>query len=366
MNFSIKIISILKKKKISFFTGVPDSVLKGFCNELTKFKKNNHVIAANEGGAISLAAGHYLATKKLPVVYFQNSGLGNIINPLTSMIHKDIYGIPMLLFIGWRGSKNIRDEIQHKVQGKITLAQLKLLGINYKIFKKKNLPKQLNSLISYAKKNNQPVALIFKKGDLISVKDDKKKIDSVKINRNEFISNLIEQAKHYKIFATTGFTSRELYQIRQKKKSSKNNDFYMVGGMGHTSMFALGYSLFSKNKVICLDGDGSFLMHLGASVISTNFAKKNFKYILLNNSCHESVGGQPTSIEKINLKKFCSSIGYKKYFLLRDKKNIQKILKSFLKSKNPAFLEVRINNFSLKNLMRITDLKNLKKSFYKN
>ena len=365
MNFSKKIINTLKRKNINFFTGVPDSVLKGFCDELIKFKNAKHIIAANEGGAISLAAGYYLARKRLPIVYLQNSGLGNIINPLTSMIHKEIYGIPMIMFIGWRGFKNIKDEIQHKVQGKITLSQLKLLGIKYEIFDKRRFSKQLNYLISHANKNNQPVAFIFKKGDLNSLKDKKKKISANKINRNDFISNLISQAKKFKIFATTGFTSRELFQIRKNKKISTKNDFYMVGGMGHTSMFALGFSLFSKDKVICLDGDGSFLMHMGASVISANFAKGNFKYILLNNSCHESVGCQPTSIDKINLKKFSLSIGYKKYFLLRNKNNTKKILNNFLKLNKPAFLEVKINNFSLPNLIRIKDVKRLKVNFIK-
>jgi phosphonopyruvate decarboxylase len=365
MNISLKIINHLKRKNINFFTGVPDSVLKGFCYELTKFKKSQHIIAANEGGAISLAAGYYLAKKKLPLVYFQNSGLGNIINPLASMIHREIYGIPMILFIGWRGSENIKDEIQHKVQGKITLSQLELLGIKYTIFNKKKFPQQLNKLISYAYKNNQPAAFIFKKGDLSLGKDVKKNIITNKIKRYDFILDLLEQTKKHKIFATTGFTSRELFQIREKRKITKKNDFYMVGGMGHTSMFALGFSLFSKKKVICLDGDGSFLMHMGASVISANFAKENFKYILLNNSCHESVGCQPTSIDKINLKKYSYSVGFKKYFLLKDKKDIKKILKSFLKLSNPAFLEVRINNFSHENLPRIKDLKTLKKGFLK-
>lgn len=365
MNVSDNIINFLKRKNINFFTGVPDSVLKEFCNKLTKFKKKQHIIAANEGGAISLAAGYYLAKKKLPVVYFQNSGLGNIVNPLTSMIHKEIYGIPMIFFIGWRGANNTKDEIQHKVQGRITLSQLKLLGIKYKIFNKNQFSKQLTELIAYTRKNNQPVALIFKKGDLDSKNKIKKLINNNKIKRSDLILNLLEYSRNYKIFSTTGFTSRELFQIRDQKKITKKNDFYMVGGMGHTSMFALGFSLFSKKKVICLDGDGSFLMHMGSSTISANFSNKNFKYILLNNSCHESVGSQPTSIDKINLKNYSLSVGYKKYYLLKEKKNIKKILKSFLQSPNSCFLEVRINNISYKNLLRIKDLKTLKQDFLK-
>ena len=362
MDTSQKILKILKKNKIEFFTGVPDSVLENFCNSLTRLNKNKHIISANEGGAVSIAAGYNLSTKKIPVVYFQNSGLGNTINPITSIIHKEIYGIPMILFIGWRGALNLKDEIQHKVQGKITLEQLNLLNIKYKIFNKNNFNKQLNQLIRYTKNSNHPVAFLFKKGDLETVKNNKKNKKKY-INRSQFISKLISISKRSKIIATTGFTSRELFQIRQNKENKIKNDFYMVGGMGHSSMVALGYSLGSKKQTVCLDGDGSFLMHMGALAISSKFAAKNFKYILLNNSCHESVGGQPTAIDKINLKQFSQSIGYKKYFILKDSKSIKHTLNLFIKSNGPSFLNVLINPGSLKNLMRIKNLREIKKNF---
>ena len=364
MDISKNILKILRNKKIEFFVGVPDSVLKNFSNALSKLSNKKHIIGANEGGAVSLAVGYHLATKKIPLVYLQNSGLGNTINPITSIIHKEIYGIPMILFIGWRGAFNIKDEIQHKVQGKITLKQLSLLKIKYKIFKKKLFKNQLVELIKHTKKNNHPVAFLFKKGDLDSDKNQKQ-INKKYIDRSYFISELIKNSKNSKIIATTGFTSRELFQIRKIKKFKNKKDFYMVGGMGHSSMVALGYSLGSRNQTICLDGDGAFLMHMGASVITSKFSEKNFKYILLNNGCHESVGGQPTSIDKINFKQFCSSIGYKKYFLLKEKKSIRKTLNLFLNSSGPAFLNVFINSGTLENLIRIKNLKELKKDFIK-
>tara|TARA_E500000178_G_scaffold348234_1_gene402974 strand:+ start:1778 stop:2890 length:1113 start_codon:yes stop_codon:yes gene_type:complete len=363
-----KILKVLKSNNIDFFTGVPDSVLKNFSNLISNFSKHKHIITANEGGAVSLATGYYLATKKIPLVYFQNSGLGNIINPITSMIHKKIYGIPMVLFIGWRGAPKIEDEIQHKVQGQITLKQLKLLNIKYKIFDKRNYTKQIKELVKYAKRNKQPSAYIFKINDLNSFSVKKiKKTDTSKLNlidRSNFIKRLIKLSNNSKIVATTGFTSRELFQLRETS-TTKNKDFYMVGAMGHASMVSLGVSLKSKKKVICLDGDGSFLMHMGSSVISSNYGVKNYKYVILNNECHESVGEQPTSINKINLKMFSMSIGYKNYFLIKNKGQINKILKKFISCDGPSFLEVKIKTGSLSKLKRIKNLLPIRENFMK-
>lgn len=360
------IIKILKGSNINFFTGVPDSILKNLSSSLSRLGKKNHVITANEGGAVSLATGYHLASKKIPVVYFQNSGLGNAINPITSMVHKEIYSIPMIFFIGWRGCPGINDEVQHKVQGKITLKQLQLLNIKYYIFNKKNYVKNLKTLIKYVRKNSQPAAFIFKNKDLNDSTSNEKnyrKNFNKGIIRSDFISKLTKNSKNSRIIATTGFTSRELFQIRKDSKLNNFKDFYMVGAMGHASMVALGYSLIKKQKIICLDGDGAFLMHQGSSTIVAKFGDKNFKYILLNNGCHESVGEQPTAINNINLKKFALSIGYKKYYLLNKKSLINKTIKLFINSDGPSFLEVKIKTGSLKNLLRIKNLKLVKKNF---
>jgi len=367
MSIIQKINENLKKNKINFFTGVPDSILKNYLSSFKNLKKKNHIISSNEGGAISLATGYYLAKKKMALVYLQNSGLGNIINPITSMSHKSVYGIPMILFIGWRGAPGIKDEIQHNFQGKITLNQLKILNIKYKIFNKYNYNKQLDNLIRYSKKNLQPVAYLFRSNDfdiICKKKIIKKKIKNNKdLLRSKFITTLIENSKNSRIVATTGFTSRELFQLRNKIKNKSSKDFYMVGAMGHSIMVALGYSLNTKNTTICLDGDGSFLMHMGSSVIAASYSNKNFKYILLNNGCHESVGGQKTSINNINLKLFSKSLGYKSYFEIKNNNKIEDKLKNFLKTQGPSFLNVEIRPGVLNNLLRIKNLTDIKRKF---
>ena len=361
-----EIIKVLKKNNVDFFTGVPDSILKSLSSYLEKNNKKKHIIATNEGSAIAIGIGHYLSTENLPVIYLQNSGLGNIVNPVVSIAHKKVYGIPMLLFVGWRGAPNLSDEIQHKVQGRITLDLLNLIGIKYCIINNKNFAKQLTNILRHSKKNKQPVACLFKKGDLQAYEKEnffKQRISNKLIRRENFLKKFISLNKNYKVVATTGFTSRELYQIREKYNTKLGNDFYMVGGMGHTSMVAFGYSMFSNKKVVCLDGDGSFLMHLGSAGVIARHAKKNYKYILLNNGCHESVGGQPTIASNINIKKFSNSLGYKNYYLLSKESNINSTLKRFLKSKGPSFLEVKIRKGSLKKLLRIKNLKKIKKAF---
>lgn len=358
-----KILSSLKKNGIDFFTGVPDSVLKNFSHLLYNYNKKKHIIAANEGGAVAIAVGYYLSSKKIPLVYLQNSGLGNIVNPITSMAHNKIYGIPMLLFIGWRGSPGIQDEIQHKVQGNITLKQLKLLNIKYEIFNKKTYTKQIKKLVNFSKARNQPVAYLFRLNDLNKDKIKIKIKNNNQIKRADFLRRLIEYSKKSIIVASTGFTSRELYHIRQEIKFNKNRDFYLVGAMGHTAMVSLGISLKTKKNIICLDGDGSFLMHMGSIFISSAFGSNNFKYILLNNECHEFVGKQPTSINKVNLKLFTKSIGFQNYELIIYNSKINKTLKKFMINKGPSFLEVKIKNGTLDDLKRIKDLNKIKNNF---
>ena len=260
-----KLIDFFKKNRINFFCGVPDSVLKNFTNALDQDKKVKHIININEGSAVSMAAGYNLNTKKIPCVYMQNSGLGNAINPLISIAHKKVYSIPLLLLIGWRGAPGINDEPQHNLKGKITPKLLNLLNIKYCVLKKNDDLKKLKKLLVYAKVNNCPVACLVKKNTLKS--NDLARIKKKKLNlkREEVIEELLKKInKKTKLIATTGFTSRELNQLRKQNKKNVGTDFYMVGGMGHSSMVSLGASLRSKHDIICLDGDGSFIMHLGS------------------------------------------------------------------------------------------------------
>lgn len=357
-----------KKNKINFFTGVPDSVLKSFSDILDLHKKKiTNIITANEGSAIALAAGNYLSTKKIPLVYMQNSGLGNAINPLISMCHPKVYSIPMILMIGWRGSTNENDEPQHQLKGKITKSILKLLNIKFLVLNGNKDIKKIKNLIYYSKYKKTPVALLIKKNTLYLKKNYKKEIKSKYFLTRELVINelLSKINRNTRIVSTTGYTSRELFQIRKNKKHKKGKDFYMVGGMGHSSMTSLGYSLGTKNQVICLDGDGSLLMHLG-SLISTGLkSKSNFKHILLNNGAHESVGNQRIDTLKVDFKNISKSFGYKNYYLSKSNLSFNQNLKYFLKSKGPSFFEVYIRSQNIKNLSRPQNLKKIKEDFVK-
>ncbi len=282
------------------------------------------------------------------------------------MAHKKVYGIPMLLFIGWRGAPNLKDEIQHKIQGKITLKQLKILNIKYKIFNHLNYNRDLNNLIEYSKKNSQPVAYLFRNNDLnlpSKPLKQKKKIIKNTILRSDFLKSLLKIANKTRIIATTGFTSRELYQLRKKVENQNIREFYMVGAMGHSSMVALGYSLNTNKTTICIDGDGAFLMHMGSSLLAAKLAGKNFKYILLNNECHESVGGQSTPITELKIDLFSKSLGYKQYIEINNYKHLDKKLNIFLNSKKSSFLNVKIQPGTISNLLRIKKLKDIKNRF---
>ena len=361
------LISKLNKCKIDFFTGVPDSVLKPFSSFIENYKYKKHVIATSEGSAISIGIGYYLSKKKLPCIYFQNSGLGNALNPLISIANREIYSIPLLLIIGWRGSPNISDEPQHRAKGKITLSLLKLLKINYCILRNDNDLVKLNKLIGQAKKNKTIVACLIEKKTLqYKTKAKVIKKDNL-ITRAEFIEIFLKSTPaKSKIISTTGYTSRELLEIRRKLKKNEGSDFYMVGGMGHSSSVALGYALGSNKKIFCLDGDGSLLMHLGAMRTIGVTNKSGFKHILLNNNSHESVGAQPTYADGINFKNLSKSLGYKNYFQITKRQEIEKKIKKFLSVKGPSLLEVKIQNRSLKNLGRPKNLVKVKNKFMNN
>ena len=362
MIFVEDLLITLKRKKINFFTGVPDSILKNFTFEL----KKNHITVNNEGTAVSLAAGYYLSTGKLPCVYLQNSGLGNAINPLISITNKKVYSIPTILIIGWRGSPNSNDEPQHQIMGEKTKEILRLLGIKYCVVRNKKDLKKFQELIEYSKKKIATVACLVERS---AIKNRKKKIqrkiiNNYKVYRYHFIRELVNSIKtKSNIISSTGFISRELDNILNQKKISNIKPFYMVGGMGHSASLTLGVSLKSNNQSICLDGDGSLLMHLGSLGIVTKYGKKNFKYILLRNDTHESVGGQPTNSKHINYEVLSKSFGFRSYFLIKDKFHFKNILKKLINSPGPIFLEVRIKNGSIKNLGRPKNLKFIKKKF---
>lgn len=358
----IKIINEIKKNKINFFTGVPDSVLKEF---IKLIPKKEHFISQNEGSAVSLAAGYHLSSKKVGLVYLQNSGLGNAINPLLSIAHKSVYSIPIILLIGWRGSPLSNDEPQHITQGLVTPSFLELMKIRYLILDNEKDLTKIKKLIYHAKQNNEPVAILVKKGSLSKTQNKNLlKKSNINISRGFAIESILRNInKTTKIVSSTGYNSREVYQIRKNKKLNKGKDFYLVGGMGHTSNLALGISLKTNKQIITLDGDGSMLMHLGSFINILLYGKKNFKYILLNNNSHESVGSQETSINKINIKLFSKSMGFKQYFEIKDKKNFIKIFNKFYKNAGPSFLNIHTKEGTLNNLTRPKNLLTIKNIF---
>jgi phosphonopyruvate decarboxylase len=349
----------LSSQGIEFFTGVPDSLLKEFClcvNE--NVSTNNHIITANEGNAIALAAGYHLSTETIPLVYLQNSGLGNAINPLLSLCDEDVYSIPMLLMIGWRGEPGVKDEPQHVKQGKIQIDLLESMNISYEIISD-NDPKAIDkslSLINLAKAKSKPVVLLVKKGTFENY--SKAKLNNIKNQflREEALEIILNNVnKDTIIISTTGKTSREIFEIREKRGESHKRDFLTVGSMGHSSSIALGIALAKPDrKVICVDGDGSMLMHLGSLSTLGSIKPKNFNHILLNNEVHESVGGQKTAAKEMNLSSIAKSMGYRKLFFADTKIELQSIIKPFLESVNLSFLEVKINPGSRKNLGRPT------------
>ena len=348
----------LKKAGYSFVTGVPDSLLKELSKNFIKKFKKNHVISTNEGSAVGFAIGYYLGNKKPAVVYLQNSGLGNIINPITSLANPKVYGIPMLLIVGWRGEiKNkvqINDEPQHKFQGEITLKQLKLLNIPHKIIdsKTKNFIQVIKNLKKKSIKSNTPVAIVVRKNTFLkSIYNfsDKKKYNFV---REDIIKDIINvtKDKNVVIVSTTGMASRELYELRKKNNQNHFKDFFTVGGMGHASQIGAGLAFNSKKKIICIDGDGSMLMHTGSMGISAQI--NNFLHIIINNSAHDSVGGQPTLGKILNLKEIGKNFGYKNSYSISKKKQFKKILYKCIKAKKSSIIVINCDKGYRKDLGR--------------
>lgn len=351
--------------KTKFFSGVPDSVLKNFTHIIENNKNNIHIISTNEGSAVAKGIGYYLSTKNIPCIYMQNSGLTNALNPLLSISHQKVYSIPLILVIGWRGSPASNDEPQHLVMGSITKNILKLSKIKFLILKNNSSLKKIEKLISYAKKNLIPIAILVENG-VLKIKNEiikKKKINNNMNVRSEVIDYLLSQFKQsIKIISTTGFTSRELEKIKTDKLY-KTQCFYMIGGMGHAAMVTLGATIKSSKKIICLDGDGSLLMHLGSLTLIKKYGNNKFYHILLNNGLHESVGRHSTSINDINIKGTIKSFGYKRYFLIDNKRKLKNLHGIIEKYEGPIFINIKINTGVLRSLSRPKNFIRIKNKF---
>ena len=309
-----KFVDGLKAAGIGLFTGVPDSLLKSFCAYVTDTCGENHLIAANEGGAVGLAAGHYLATGKPALVYMQNSGQGNAVNPLSSLADPAVYSIPMVLLVGWRGEPGVKDEPQHVKQGKVTLSLFETLGIPTEVLPEDESEalELTQRMVERAKSEKRPVALVVRKGLFAEYKLQNKVADIAELKREDAIQGILSALPDDAVVvSTTGMISREVYETRERLGQDHARDFLTVGSMGHAIMIALGIAKTQPmRKVICIDGDGASIMHLGNMAVCGQSGCSNLTHIVLNNAAHDSVGGQPTVGGQIDFEKIAEELGY--------------------------------------------------------
>lgn len=347
----------LKAGGITFFTGVPDSLLQNLCSYLGDHSRScKHIIAANEGNAIAMAAGHYLATGKVGAVYMQNSGLGNAVNPLASLMDPQVYRIPVLLIIGWRGEPGVKDEPQHVKQGRITTGQLELLEIPFHILDARSvLDAVMEKVFSDLEREKAPVALIVRK-DTFTNRESHRKTRQRTIFKREAALKMVLSLADAKdiVVSTTGKTSREVFEIRAER-GEQQQDLLTVGSMGHTSSLAFGVAMGKPDRrVICLDGDGSLLMHMGSLPIIGSLKPKKFVHVLLNNASHESVGGQPTVADRVDFRNVVLACGYSQYQKATDAASLSRCWQQLKDQDGPAMLEIVISKGSRKDLGRPT------------
>ena len=337
----------MKGAGLDFYAGVPDSLLKDFCAYVTDHTPpERNVITANEGSAVGLAAGYYLATQRPGVVYLQNSGLGNTVNPLTSLADEACYGIPMLLVIGWRGEPGKKDEPQHVKMGSISREVLDAIGVEWAELPQE--PEAALAAVAHARarlaERPAPYALLVRAGTFEKYKLKSQLTSPYPMSREEAIGLIVQHLPaDARIVATTGMPSRELYEHREQRGERHDTDFLTVGSMGHSSQIALGIALQDKSKKIyCLDGDGAVLMHMGGLASIGTSGCKLYKHICLNNGAHDSVGGQPTVAFDVDLAGVATACGYGAAFVATTAEELAAIFPRFEAAEGPAFLEVRV------------------------
>jgi phosphonopyruvate decarboxylase len=339
-----------------FFTGVPDSLLKSFCAYITDHAETRrHIIPANEGAAVALACGYHLATGKIPLVYMQNSGIGNAVNPLLSLADPEVYHIPLVLLIGWRGEPGITDEPQHLKQGKVTGALLEAMSIPKVILgdTEAEVRQQLASMYHRIAQTKTPYAVVVRKDTFAPYTLHKTEASQGGMSREEAIEEILCSSDSETLFfSTTGMASRELYELRERYRMGHERDFLTLGSMGHASQIALAVALHQPNRLVtCLDGDGAALMHLGAlAIIGTQKQLGNFRHILLNNGAHDSVGGQPTVALEIDLPAIARACGYEAAYSVTTRDELGALIAA--KQEGPTFIEVRVRKGARKDLGR--------------
>lgn len=352
-------VNTLKKQDIDFFAGVPDSLLKNICAYITdNLPAKQNIIAANEGGAMGIAAGYHLATGKIGCVYMQNSGEGNIINPLASLTDREVYNIPVLLIIGWRGRPGVHDEPQHVKQGKVTTGLLNVMGINYAVLSKNEdvAARQIDAAVSYMRTTNECYALVVEKDTFDAYKLQTETVNDFTMTREEAIRKVAGSTESDAcIVSTTGMISRELFEYRTAMNESHERDFLTVGSMGHASQIALGIALQKPDRrVYCFDGDGASIMHMGNMAISASMNCKNYVHVVFNNGAHDSVGGQPTVGLTIDFPAIAKAVGYKHVFTVNNMESLTEILAGLRDIEGPIFLQICVRKGNRKDLGRPT------------
>lgn len=348
----------LGKSGIDYFAGVPDSLLKNICAYISDNMDAQHnIITANEGGAIALAAGYHLATGKAGVVYMQNSGEGNIINPLASLTDKEVYNIPVLLLIGWRGRPGMHDEPQHIKQGKVTTGILNVMGINYDILSKdeEKAAKQIQKAVEHLRKN-EVYALIIEKDTFADYKLQGIEENGLTMSREEAIRTVAAHiGEKDVIVSTTGMISRELFEYRTAMNEGHERDFLTVGSMGHASQIALGIAMEKTDRrVWCFDGDGATIMHMGNMAIVASKHVKNYIHVIFNNGAHDSVGGQPTVGLSIDLPAMAKAAGYRDAVSVDNMDALQIAVEKLAGADGPVLLQVCVKKGNRKDLGRPT------------
>ena len=352
----------LRENGIDCFAGVPDSLLKNICAYITDHCDAAHnIIAANEGAAVGIAAGHYLATARPACVYMQNSGEGNVINPLASLTDPEVYNIPVLLLIGWRGCPGVHDEPQHVKQGKVTTGLLNTMGINYDVLSKEEekAEKQIAKAVEALKKKDV-YALVIEKDTFEDYKLQNVVKNDLTMCREEAVQTVAAALGEKDcIVSTTGMISRELFEYRTSMNQGHERDFLTVGSMGHASQIALGIAMAQpERRVWCFDGDGAAIMHMGSMAIVASKMPQNYVHVIFNNGAHDSVGGQPTVGLQIDLPAVAKAVGYKTAVSVTSKEELEEEL-STLNSQvstvgGPVLLEIKVKKGNRKDLGRPT------------
>jgi len=341
---------------VEFFTGVPDSCFQPWINYLLQNRSTDHITATNEGEALSIAAGYSVATGMTAGVYLQNSGLGNLINPLTSIIDPLVYGVPVLLLISWRAKPGHPDEPQHTRMGESMPALLETLGVPFALFDKDRLGDILSQDFKAARAKGKSFALLMQKGDIDEYPDQpnglRAEADSELTRWDAIVAVTHFFGLNAVYFSTTGKTSRELYLLRDEAGGDHSLDFLNVGGMGYVSSLALGYSLHSRKRVVVLDGDGSVLMHMGALATIGHYAPANLLHFILDNNAHDSVGGSKTVSETVNFELLGKAVGYKRSARVNSRSSLQDELAMLQTHEGPALIWVKIRKGSRENLPR--------------